>query len=339
MYELTLTRALEFIRVPEAMFWVFVFPVALALALGFAFREKGPDRIPVGVLEGPGAAELVRALEESPSLAPRVLSREEAETALRRGRITLVVEQEGDRVTYRFDPSRPESRSVRLDVDDAVQRRAGRRDPVPVSERHIRERGSRYIDFLIPGLLGMNLMGTGMWSVGFSIATARMQNLLKRLVATPMRKGEYLAAQMLSRLIFLVPEVVLLILFAWLMFGVQVRGSVLLLSVVCLLGAFTFSGFGLLVASRAQTIEGVSGLMNLVMVPMWIGSGIFFSAERFPDFAQPFVQALPLTALNDALRSVMNEAATVREIAPEMLNMTIWGVASFLVALRIFRWR
>ena len=337
LWELTVTRVKEFVRVPEALFWVFVFPLVLAVALGFAFREKGPDRIPIGV-SGPRAEQLMRDLATSEALDPVLFGEQEGRAALGRGRVSLLVESSERELTYRYDPSRPDAHAARLEVDHALQSAAGRRDPVLVTDVHVEERGSRYIDFLIPGLLGMNLMGTGMWGVGFSIATARMQKLLKRLTATPMRKRDYMLSHMFSRLAFLVPEVSILIVFAWWMFDVEIHGSILLMAAICLLGAVMFSGIGLLVASRARTLEGVSGLMNFVMVPMWILSGIFFSAERFPDFAQPAIQVLPLTALNDALRAVMNQALSFGDVMPEIAIMASWGIVSFAIALRVFRW-
>lgn len=338
LYELTMARTREFIRQPEAVFWVFAFPILLALALGFAFREKPPDTIPVGVVAGADGERLLTALQTSPALRPRLYAEKEGREALRTGRISLLVEP-GSPPTFRFDPTRPDSRPARLETNDALQRALGRRDMVSVQEKKVTEPGSRYIDFLIPGLLGMNLMGTGMWGVGFSIVTARNQKLLKRLIATPMRKSDYLFAQMLSRIVFLVLEVVALIGFGWLVFGVAIHGSLLLFAFVCLLGALSFSGLGLLVAARPETVEGVSGLMNLVMMPMWLLSGVFFSAERFPDKLQPFIKALPLTALNGALRAVMTEARPLTSILPEIAILAVWGVVCFFIALRIFRWR
>jgi len=337
LFELTSARTKEFIRQPEAVFWVFAFPILLALALGFAFREKPPETIPVGVVAGPEGQRLLKALQSSPALRPRLYSEKDGREALRTGKISLLVEP-GSPPTFRFDPTRPDSRPAGLETNDALQRALGRRDLVTVQEKQVTEPGSRYIDFLIPGLLGMNLMGTGMWGVGFSIVTARNQKLLKRLVATPMRKSDFLLAQMLSRIVFLVLEVVALIGFGWLVFGVAVNGSLLLFGFVCLLGALSFSGLGLLVAARPETIEGVSGLMNLVMMPMWLLSGVFFSAERFPDKLQPVIKALPLSALNDALRAVMTEARPLSAILPEIAILAAWGVVCFLIALKIFRW-
>lgn len=339
LVELTRSRVLEFLRQPEAVFWVFAFPLVLAMALGFAFRESEPEPIPVVVtVETPQS--MIDAIAASPALVLRVMEPNEAYEALRTGRVSLMVEPgDGGGVTYRFDPTRPDSRVARLEVDDAVQRAVGRRDVVTTEDQLIEETGSRYIDFLIPGLLGMNLMGTGMWGIGFSIATARMQKLLKRLVATPMKQWEYFLAYMLSRMAFLILEVVAIVAFGWIVFDVAIRGSIALFTLISIVGAFTFSALGILVASRAQTIEGVSGLMNLVMVPMWILSGVFFSAERFPEWSQPFIQILPLTALNDSLRVVMIEGRGFTAVAADLAIMLVWLALSALVGLKIFRWQ
>ncbi|MDP1602663.1 MAG: ABC transporter permease, partial [Legionella sp.] len=281
LVEMTVARLREFVREPEAMFWVFAFPVLLALALGLAFRGKVPERIPVGVVEGSLSTATAEALGGSPALTVRVYAAAGGREALRTGKISLLVENDGGPV-YRLDPTRPDARAARLEVDDALQRAAGRADPLTPRESPVTEPGSRYIDFLLPGLLGLNLMGTSMWGLGFSIVNARTKKLLKRLAATPMRRSEYLLSQMLARLLFLVFEVAVLVGFGWLVFGVEVRGSFATLALVSLLGAASFAGLGLLVASRTRTIEGVSGLMNLVMLPMWLLSGTFFSWERFP---------------------------------------------------------
>jgi ABC-type multidrug transport system permease subunit len=338
LIELTVARTKQFLREPEAVFWVFVFPVLLALALGFAFREKAPDRIPVGVAEGPGAMAALGALSGSPVLLPKVLSPEAGREALRAGKISLLVEP-GPPLLFRFDPTRPDARTARLEAADSLERAAGRHDPVAIAEEKETEPGGRYIDFLIPGILGMNIMGTGVWSLAFSVVTARTRNLLKRFLATPMRKSDYLVSQMLSRFVFLVFEVAVLVLFGWFVFGVGVRGSILLFSLLCLAGAFSFAGLGLLVGARPTTIEGVSGLANVVLFPMWILSGVFFSYERFPAPVIPLIRALPLTALNDALRAVMNDGAGLAAILPQLALLAAWGAASFGLALKIFRWK
>jgi ABC-type multidrug transport system permease subunit len=342
LLEMTSVRIKEFLREPEAIFWVFAFPLLLAAALGFAFRSKGPDQIPIGVMalasSDPAAAKATASLSRDPGLLVRQYSAQEGREALRTGKISLLVEP-GPPVVFHFDETRPDSRIARLEANDALQRTAGRGDPLPVRSVKVTERGSRYIDFLIPGLLGMNLMGTGIWSLAFSVTTARSRRVLKRLVATPMRRGEFLLAQILGRLVFLLPEIVVLVGLGWLLFGVAVRGSLLLLVLTCLIGAMSFCGLGLLIASRVKTIEGASGLANLVLMPMWILSGVFFSSERFPDVVQPLIKALPLTALNEALRGIMTEGHGLTAIAPKLAILIAWGVVSFGVALKIFRWR
>ncbi len=342
LLEMTSARIKEFIREPEAIFWVFAFPLLLAAALGFAFRAKGPDQIPIGVVtqgaSDPAAARAAASLSRDPGLQVRQYPQQVGREALRTGKISLLVEP-GPPVVFHFDETRPDSRIARLEANDALQRTAGRGDPLPVSSVKVTEKGSRYIDFLIPGLLGMNLMGTGIWSIAFSVTTSRSRRILKRLVATPMRRGEFLLAQILGRLIFLVPEIVVLVGIGWLLFGVGVRGSILLLVLTCLLGAMSFCGLGLLIASRVKTVEGASGLANLVLMPMWILSGVFFSSERFPDVVQPLIKALPLTALNQALRAIMTEGRGLTAIAPQLGILMAWGAVSFAVALEIFRWK
>jgi ABC-2 type transport system permease protein len=336
--ELTAARIRELIREPEAVFWVFIFPILLTAILGVAFRSRPPDRLPVAVAAGPHADARVATLSKEPDLQPTLLPAEEARAALARGRVVLVVSGE-DVPSYAYDATQPESRTARLAVDAALQRAAGRSDAFTPARMEVTEPGARYVDFLVPGLLGMNIMGTGMWGIGFSLVVARNGNLLKRLVASPARRSHLLGAQLTSRLIFLVPEAGALLLFAYFVLGVPLRGSILLLAGIALLGALAFSGLGLLTAARPRTIEGVSGLMNFVMVPMWIFSGIFFSTERFPPAMQPFVQALPLTALNDALRGVMLEGTGFVAVVPELAILAVWGIVSFALALKFFRWQ
>jgi ABC-type multidrug transport system permease subunit len=340
LIELTATRIREFLREREAVFWVFIFPVLMTFALGIAFRNTAPDKTLVAV-EGDTqtVSELVTVLNRSPDISASVLSAEDATKALRSGKVAIVVIPRGDAFEYRFDPTRPESRTARLIVDDVVQRAKGRTDAASIGEQRVTEPGARYVDFLVPGLIGMNMMGSGLWGLGFTIVIARSRKILKRFAATPMRRSHYLFSFMLSRLVFLVLEVAAVVIFAWLAFGFTVRGSWLSLALITLLGGFTFSGVGLLVAARPTTIEGVSGLMNFIMLPMWLLSGTFFSSERFPQVFQPFIKALPLTALNTLLRSVMNEGAPLWANWMHIAILLGWLLVSFVVALKIFRWQ
>jgi ABC-type multidrug transport system permease subunit len=334
--QLTLVRFREFWREPEAIFWVFVFPILLAAGLGLAFRNRPPEAIGIAAV----TPELARSLRQEKLLEVEQLSAAAAEEALRTGKVALLAAPAaGGAVVYRYDDTNPEGRTARMLAEGAIQRAAGRVDPVPTSDRLMREPGSRYIDFLIPGLLGMNLMGSAMWGLGFAIVDARRKKLMKRLIATPMPRHDYLLSFVLARLLLLVVEVGVLLGFGAWVFQVPVRGSMLELAALCVLGSLAFSALGLLVASRAQTIEAVSGLMNTVMMPMWIVSGVFFSAQRFPGALQPAIRALPLTALIDALRANMLQGAGLAQVAPQLGVLGVWLVVSFTLALKLFRWR
>jgi ABC-type multidrug transport system permease subunit len=349
--QLILARMREFYREPEAVFWVYVFPLLMIIALGMAFRSRPIERFTVDVCLSSPTAVRTAGRSEADKIAERLSSQERfiislrGQTScfhrLRTGKTDVVVIPTDSSVTqyqYHFDSTKPGSLVARHAVDDVLQRAAGRVDPIDVEDVENRDPGGRYIDFLVPGLLGMGLMGGGLWGVGFVTVDMRIRNLLKRFVATPMKRSHFLAALMISRMSGMVPEVLLLLTFAWLVFGVVVRGSLISVTLLILMGSVMFAGIGLLVASRARTLEAVSGLMNLVMLPMWLMSGIFFSSERFPEAIQPFIKVLPLTPLIDALRAVILDGASLTSLTWQLVTMLIWTVLSFTLALKWFRW-
>jgi len=338
---LCLARFREYYREPEVLFWGFAFPLLLSAALAVAFRERPPAPSRVAVVSGRGAPAVVSALEKAPLVEASVSDEAKAAGDLRMARVDVVVvppAAAADPVVYRYDPSRPEAGIARARVDDALQRAAGRRDLVEGEDVKVTEPGGRYVDFLVPGLIGLNLMSAGMWGVGFVLVDMRIKKLLRRLLATPMRASDFLGAQMATRVAFTVVEVSVLLAFGHLVLGVPLRGSLVTILAVSILGGLTFAGLGLLVASRARRIETVSGLMNVVMLPMFIGSGVFFSVDRFPAAVQPLLRALPLTALNDTLRAVTLEGADLWSQGARLLLLAAWGVVCFGVGLRLFRW-
>jgi ABC-type multidrug transport system permease subunit len=339
---LLMAREKEMWREPEVIFWVFAFPILLALGLGIAFRNKPAEVHRAAIVDGTGAArilELLQASGQRRSLRADVLSEAAAFNQFRLGKYDLVVlPQPNGGLEYRYDPARPESVLTRSTLNDALQAAAGRKDALPTSEKTSSEPGARYIDFLIPGLLGMNLMNSGMWGVGFALVEMRQRKLLKRFVATPMRRSDFLLALASSRLLLMLIELAVLLGFGILAFQMRLMGSWASVILISAVGALCFGGLGLLTASRAQKIETVSGLINVVMMPMWLLSGVFFSYERFPAILLPFIKALPLTALNDALRATILEGATLAAQGTHLLVLLLWGGLSYLLALRWFRW-
>jgi ABC-type multidrug transport system permease subunit len=330
LWELTLARMRLFFREPGAVFWTFGFPLLLSVALGIAFRNQSPPASLVAVV----SADLQGRLSADPRVRVRLLAEAEAREALRTGKVDLVV-VEGPPIAYLYDPARPESRLARAVADASLHPRG----PPATVDRPVTEPGSRYIDFLVPGLLGMQLMSAGMWGIGYVVVEMRTKKLLKRLVATPMSRWQFLWSFVVMRAIFLLLELPVLLGFAWIVFRVGIKGSLALLTAVSLLGALAFAGIGLLVASRARNTQTVSGLINLVMLPMFVGSGVFFSTARFPDAVQPVLRVLPLTALNDALRAVMIDGGGLRAVAFQVALLAGTAAVTFVAALRFFRWK
>ena len=337
--ELIIVRTKEFYREPEAIFWVYIFPIFLMVGLGIAFRAgtQSDIRVDVGTT-GPGD-KATSILDSSGEFKVEELDLSEAKKKYSTGVIDLIVEPGGGKYRYIYDPSRLGVDGVRLKVNDVLQSAAGRKDPIPTENVLITEPGSRYIDWLIPGLLGMNIMGSGLWGLGFVTVDFRMRKLLKRFFASPMRRSDFLLALLGSRLLFLSTEMAVILGAGYLIFGLTVKGGILALVVIIFLGIVCFGGMGLLVGCRADKIETVSGLLNVVMLPMYLFSGIFFSSERFPQSMQPLIQALPLTQLNNALRAVILEGASLHSLWLPSLILAAVGAASFSLALRWFRWR
>lgn len=346
LWHLTVNRFREFFREPAAVFWVYGFPLFLALILGSAFRNRPVERIRVDVVaDGPGgqvAADATRdLLQKDDRLILTVADATACRNRMRTAKTDLVVTPPattGGAPEYLVEPNRPETVLARNAVDNALLRSQAPNAAKP-EEKTLDAVGGRYIDFLIPGLIGTNLMGGGLWGVGFVIVNMRVRKLLKRYLATPMRKTDFLLSLVFSRLVFTLIELAILMTFAWLVFDIHVFGSLLALLALLLAGGVCFGGIGLMVACRAQTMETVSGLMNAIMLPMYLLSGVFFSADRFPNEIQPFIQALPLTTLIDGLRAVMNDGAGFEVAWKPCLILLTWGVVSFGLALRLFRWR
>jgi ABC-2 type transport system permease protein len=338
--ELIKARVREFLREPGYVFWVFGFPLLMAIGLGLAFRSKEPEPPRIAITERV-SAEPARALSTSPRLKAENLTRAEAERALARTKVDLVVDQPNapGALVFELDSTQEKSQLARAVTKDVLERAAGRTDLVPVEEHHVSKPGSRYIDFLLPGLIGLNLMGSSMWGIGYNLVLARKRKLLRRYAVTPMRRSHFLLSYFFSRSLFLVMELAVLVSFGRLAFQTHVHGSLLSLIVASTLGAAAFAAIGFLIGARVSSTEVAGGWMNFVQLPMWLLSGSFFSYERFPHWLKWPIRLLPLTAVNDALRSIYNEAGTLSSIPFELAVLGVWSVGGFFVALRLFRWQ
>src|SRR4051812_10543326 len=341
LWALSAARIKQFLREPGSLFWTFGFPLLITVALGTAFRNQGPSKSHVAVIAGPGSALAASALAADRAIETVILDPARAARQLGTGEVVLVVvppASPGMPFVYRYDPTRPDAPAVRRLVDERLQRQAGRRDPLPTRDETAVARGARYVDWPVPGLLGMQLLNGAMWGASFNIVNARQRKLLKRLAATPMRRGHYLLSFRISRLLVGPLQVLVLFLFARLTFGVIIHGSIAATVGLALLGSWSFAGLGLLCASRAQNSETANGLINLVTLPMMILSGVFFSSSRFPEFLQPAIRLLPLSAFNEAMRHVVNDGASILSQGFPIAVLVGWGVLSAAPALRLFRW-
>jgi ABC-type multidrug transport system permease subunit len=335
LVELTLTRVREFMRDPGAVFWTFGFPVLLSIALGLAFRSAPPDKLRAALYCREACASVLERLSSERELVVHEAPLAAALEQLRKSKIDLVVEAtSAGTPRLHYDPTRAEGRAAVLAARLSL---SSSREEVALSPHD--EPGGRYIDFLIPGLLGLNLMGSSLFGIGFTVVEARRRKLLKQLAATPMKKGHFLASFMLARLFFLIVEVTLLLGLGAVVFGVPIRGSYLAIAALSIVGALSFSGLALAVAAYPRDTQVANGVANLFMLPMWLLSGSFFSYERFPEASLPYIRALPLTALNDALRAVINDGASLTACMSQLSVLCAWAVTCFAFALKTFRWQ
>jgi ABC-type multidrug transport system permease subunit len=346
LWALSAARIKQFLREPGALFWTFGFPLLITVALGTAFRNQGPTKSHVAVIavatgQGSASERTVAALAGERGIEATVVDPAHAARQLGTGEVVLAVvppASPGSPFVYRYDPTRPDAAAVRRMVDERLQRQAGRQDPLPTRDETAVARGARYVDWLVPGLLGMQLLNGAMWGAAFNIVNARQRKLLKRLAATPMRRGYYLLSYRVSGLLFVPLQLFVLFGFARLAFGVVIQGSVLATLFLALLGSWSFAGVGLLCAARAENSETANGLINLVTLPMLVLSGVFFSSSKFPHVVQPVIRLLPLTAFNDALRHVVNDGASIFAQGFPLAVLVGWGLVTTALALRLFRW-
>lgn len=323
------------------IFWLFGFPALAAIGLGMSLRDDQDQGTRVGVLavNEASAAPFVRTLEDA-RIHAQAIAPDQVARALAAGSIGLLVippATAGAPIVYRYETGRATARMQRELIDAALQRAFGRHDPAPTRDEPLPGSGTRYIDFLVPGLIGLNVL-SGSWSIAWALVSMRMRRILRLLQSMPVRGSEILLALQLARTVFLPFEVLLLVALAHFLFDFRVAGSWLSILVVVGVSSVCFTGLAVLAASRSRQFEVASGILNLISIPMVFLSGVFFSTARFPGWLKEIVAFLPLAALLEALRSLMLRGASLASVTPQLAILLVWGVPTFLIGAIVMRW-
>jgi len=342
LYQLILSNFRVFFREPSILFWAVLFPIIMAWVLGIAFSGKGESVRTVYVTGGeiPEVISGEKVYGEETGNPSRIKFRKtteaEAIKAIKQGVIALYLEVDGDSITYHFDPVNSDAQLTHLILETGLHGTGTNENKTSIEP--LQTKGTRYIDFLVPGLIAFGIMNSCIWGIGWTLIETRMKKLLRRMVATPMRKSVFLSSHVATRIALGGFETLLLLIFSKLYFGTAITGSVAAFIVVFLAGIFAFSGIAVLISSRTAKTEAANGLVNLVTLPMMILSGIFFNYHNFPDWAIPIIQALPLTLLADSIRAVFIEAAGFTEIFKPVVILCVTGLATFTLGLKIYKW-
>jgi ABC-type multidrug transport system permease subunit len=343
LYQLLLVNFRTFFREPAILFWAVFFPIIMAWVLGIAFSNKGESLRTIYVTGGPEIHEKItgeKVLAEETGNPVRIkfqkTSEAEAVKAIKRGVIVIYIEARKDSLIYYFDPMNSDAQLTHLILERYLSGNPESGSKSSISP--LKAKGTRYIDFLIPGLIALGIMNSCIWGIGWSLIETRMKKLLRRMVATPMKKSVFLSSYIVTRIILGAFEIALLLIFARLYFGTEIEGNLFAFIIVFLAGIFAFSGIAILVASRTAKTEIANGLVNAVTLPMMILSGIFFNYHNFPDWAIPVIQVLPLTLIADSIRSVFIEAAGLTDIIKPVVILLVTGTITFIIGLRSFKW-
>lgn len=339
LIELTKCRWREFRREPSAFFWVVFMPVLWMVVLGIAFSNPRPERYGVGWINTEASFQpALKALQSSEQIMVKQGSSEDIERWFQRGEIVLAVSTEPNKIRYSFDNANPESLRARRFVNDLIQQNFGRKDPVITENKNITAKGGRYVDFLIPGLLGLSIMSSSLFGTGMTLVSNRKENLLKRYLSTPMKKYEFLVSHVFGRFIILFFEFSAIFIAGLLIFDFTIFGNIIDYVLIAVAGAACFTAIALVCASRTTSVPFMSGLINLISIPLVLLSGVFFSKTNFPEAMHPVIELLPLTALNDALRKVALEGLGLSSCGFELAILGVYFVFAGIAARVLFKW-
>lgn len=356
LIRLTLAAITEYLREPGAIFWSFGFPILMAIGLGVAFSGNQDVIHGVGLVPGNEITDTVvktRLFDNHPVQDTtitkafegkngstryifHVTSWDEAEIMLKRGKISAILTEKENDVFYHYDPVSPEGEVIQMQLSNYFATGSLGRNMENI--RPIDSKGLRYIDFLIPGLIGLGIMMSIMWGVCYPLIEKRSKKLLRRMVATPMKKSHYLISQITSRVIVTFLETVIILVFAHYFFGIIIQGSYLALLAIFIAGNLCFFGLAILISSKTANTQVGNGLISFVTTPMLVLSGIFFSYQNFPDWTVSIIKFLPLTILTDDIRSIVNEGAGFFTILDGFTILSVFGIVTFLIGLRTYKW-
>ncbi len=352
----------EFVREPGILFWSLAFPVLMAWVLGIAFSKRGEmvQTIACVQSEAPFYSQLDSFLNSAERIAGQThnhpttfqkkfendlgkitfklipASIDSALLMLKRGQTSLIIREQDNRVYYLFDPQSTEAKYNYVMLSAAInhERLMYNTESVKV----LSQKGTRYVDFLIPGLLALGIMNGFLWGIGYGLIEIRTKKLLRRMVAAPMKKSSFILSHFFARISLSAFEAAVLLFFSWLYFRIQIQGSILAFILVILAGSFCFGGIAILMASRTSSSRIGNSLINIISMPMMILSGIFFSYHNFPEPVIPAIQILPLTLLTDSLRGIMTEGTGLFENLQSVILLSCMGIVCFISGIRIYKW-
>jgi ABC-2 type transport system permease protein len=366
---LTLANFKEMLREPGVLFWGIVFPILMSLGLGIAFNTKSDVIRKIGIIGNTDsifkdtsllihkflAVKTIKSYNEkektdnylfrienkklgNTNFHFRILTWNDAVMELKRGKISLVMEEKNDSVNYLFDPANPDAQLTYIRLSQIFGSRDFVSDENDVNIKPLTLEGTRYVDFLVPGLIAMGIMMSIMWGVSYTIIERRSKKLLRRMVSSPMKKSHFLISIIAVRVCMNFIEGCLIFFFAFLVFGIRIQGSLPALLLVFISGNIMFSGLAVFISSKTSKTEIGNALINLVVMPMMLLSGIFFSYHNFPDWMITVIQKLPLTMVADDIRSIFIEGAGIAQIATHCLILCLGGIIFFTAGIRIFKW-
>ncbi|HEY4798192.1 MAG TPA: ABC transporter permease [Bacteroidia bacterium] len=353
--QLTKIQYLEFFRVPGVIFWALMFPIVMAWGLGLAFNSKGQQERTIAWVQtspvGKIMKDFIHGTINSDKEQVKIVgnkktgfvtyhfvpaSWQDATLMVKRGKTPLIISESTDSVKYFFDPKNPEAQLAYLQLSAVIGQQSHEENTEQIQP--LDQKGMRYIDFLVPGLMAMNIMFGSLWGISYSLIEKRSKKLLRRMIATPMNKTAFLASYFVTRISLSIIEMLFLLFFSWWYFGITVQGSIPALVSMLIAGNIVFFGLAILLSSRTSNTQIANGIINAVSMPMMICSGIFFSYHNFPDWLTAIIRQLPLTLIADSMRSIFTEGAGFAEIKQALLLLCGTGLILFIVGKRIYKW-